>query len=201
MVAAGDGKGREWTRRDLLRIGGAAAVGLLGWPRRTLAALQGARSLSFYAVNTGERLSVDYFARGRYQPDGLQAIDHVLRDHRTDLVYPIDWRLLDILSALRDALDTRAPFHVVSGYRSRETNEARRRVSHGVAEHSYHVTGQAMDFFLPGRDLSEVRLAARGLAAGGVGYYPRSGFVHVDSGPVRAWGGGWRRRRQRPQRS
>ena len=178
------------SRREVLRWTGAAALALVGWPKPVRAAVPRTRTLSIYSVNTGEKLHDAYVVNGRYQADALQAINHILRDHRTDAVYPIDPTTLDILSALQTTLDARAPFHVVCGYRSHETNEARRRESRGVAQHSFHLTGQAIDLFLPDVSLGDLRQAARSLEAGGVGYYPSSGFVHVDSGPIREWGSG-----------
>ena len=175
------------SRRDVLKWGGVAALGLVAWPRGARAAGR-SRTLSLYAVHTDERLTVDYVENGRYQPDALAAINQLLRDHYNDQVYPIDPGVLDILATLHEQLDAGAPFHVLSGYRSPETNEWRRQISSGVAEHSFHLTGQAIDLFLPGRDLAQLRGAALALQGGGVGYYPAAGFVHVDSGPVRTWG-------------
>lgn len=180
------------SRREVLKWSGVAALALVGWPKRARAASR-SRSLSFYSVNTGEKLTAEYVHNGRYQPDALRAINGILRDHRTDEVYPIDPALLDILASLQGALECQTAFHVVCGYRSQATNEMRRRVSRGVAEHSFHLTGQAIDLFLPSCGLDDLRQAALSLQAGGVGYYPASGFVHVDSGPIRTWGGGRRR--------
>jgi uncharacterized protein YcbK (DUF882 family) len=145
------------------------------------------RSLAFYAVNTGERLAVDYCIDGRYEPAALRAIAHLLRDVHGDAEHPIDMTLLDALARLRRVLGTTAPLHVVSGYRTRETNERRRRHDRSVAANSYHLSGRAVDLFIPGRKLASVRHVALALRIGGVGYYPRAGFVHVDSGPVRSW--------------
>ena len=181
------------SRREVLRWTGAAALALLGWPHRAKAAVPRNRALSLYSINTGEQLTSEYVQNGRYQPDALQALNHLLRDHRSDAVYPIDPTTLDILNTLQTTFGAQNPIHVVCGYRSHLTNEARRRESRGVAEHSFHLTGQAIDIFLPGCGLSDLREAALALEAGGVGYYPSSGFVHIDSGPVRMWGAGRRR--------
>jgi uncharacterized protein YcbK (DUF882 family) len=145
------------------------------------------RSLSLYAVNTGERLAVEYCVDGRYEPEALSAIARLLRDVHVDAVHPIDTTLLDTLSRMSRLLGARGPLHVVSGYRTRATNEKRRRFDHSVAANSYHVSGKAVDLFVPGRKLASVRHVALALRAGGVGYYPSSGFVHVDTGPVRTW--------------
>lgn len=145
------------------------------------------RELSFYCVHTGEQLNIDYFVDGRYEPDALEAIDHLLRDYHNDEICQIDPRVLNQLYDLRRALGSTEAFHVFSGYRSPATNESYRRISGRVAEHSYHMTGQAIDIQLPGRDIRQLRNVAVAMRAGGVGYYPSEGFVHLDSGPIRRW--------------
>jgi len=145
------------------------------------------RSLSLYNMHTGERLAADYFAAGTYDTDVLKHLNWVLRDHRTDEVRAIDPGVLDLLYAIRAELQSDAEVHIISGYRSPFTNLMKFLTEPGVARHSYHIDGQAIDFFLPERSLDDVRRAAITLAGGGVGYYPRSGFVHVDTGPVRYW--------------
>lgn len=186
-MGGGGGTGEGRTRREFLRAGGVAALGLLLGRGVANAAQAATRALPFYNIHTGEALSIEYFADGSYQSDGLRAANHVLRDHRTDTVHAIDPGLLDIAWALRRELGSREWIHVVSGYRSPETNEMLRRHRHGVAEASYHLSGRALDFFLPDREIRDLRLAALGLGAGGVGFYPRTGFVHVDTGPIRTW--------------
>jgi uncharacterized protein YcbK (DUF882 family) len=157
---------------------------------RIPAAATGERALAFYQTHTGEQLRTVYWAEGAYVDDGLSAIDRVLRDHRTDEVKPIDRGLLDLLHRLASALDTREPFHVISGYRSPATNAMLRSASHGgVASRSLHLVGQAIDVRVPGRMISELRRAALELRGGGVGDYPTSNFVHVDVGRVRTWRG------------
>lgn len=145
------------------------------------------RRLSFHHMHTGERLKITYFADGRYLDDGLRTIDHFLRDWRTGEVVPIDPGLLDVVHTLCRKLEAERPVEVLCGYRSPKTNEMLRRRSRGVAKNSLHLHGRAIDLFVPGRDLARVRDAARHLRAGGVGYYPRSGFVHLDTGKVRYW--------------
>jgi len=145
------------------------------------------RALELYCVHTGEDLKVDYFVDGRYEPDALAAIDHLLRDYHNDEICQFDPRVLNQLYDIRRALGSTEPFHVFSGYRSPTTNESYRRHSARVAEHSYHLTGQAIDIQLPGRDIRQVRNVAVAMRAGGVGYYPQDGFLHLDSGPVRRW--------------
>ena len=147
----------------------------------------GARSLSLYNIHTGERADVDYFVDGQYETEALREIDSVLRDYHTDEVVPIDPELLNQLVAVRNSLGSRDTYRVFSGYRSPETNEQYRRSGYGVAEHSFHIKGRAIDVALDGRELRHVRNVALAMGAGGVGYYPWAGFVHFDSGPVRRW--------------
>jgi uncharacterized protein YcbK (DUF882 family) len=111
----------------------------------------------------------------------------VLRDFRTDESHPIDRRLLDLLHNLSQRVGTRAPFQVISGYRSPATNAMLRAESSGVASRSLHMQGMAIDIALQDVALADLRQAALDLQSGGVGYYPTSGFVHVDVGRVRRW--------------
>jgi uncharacterized protein YcbK (DUF882 family) len=182
-------------RRDFLRIGGAvAALGALMDPVEAMAAAQrGAlkqptRKVALLNVHTGERLNLEYWAKGRYVKDAMRAAARLLRDHRSGSVHAIDPHLLDVIHALQARTGSRGPFHVVSGYRSPETNESLREADYGgVARHSYHMQGKAVDLFLPGGSLGRLHRAALSLRAGGVGYYPESNFIHVDTGPVRRW--------------
>lgn len=176
------------SRREIMRLaGGFAASALLGVRGATAESRATDRTVSLYSVNTGEHLRAEYFANGAYQPDALAAVSRILRDHLNDQTHGIDPALLDQLSLLQGALGARGPFHVVCGYRSPATNALRQRQHRGVAGHSFHVTGRAADVFLPDRSLGQFRSAALRLGEGGVGYYPGSGFVHLDTGPVRTW--------------
>ena len=140
-------------------------------------------------LHTGESLDALYFDRGTYVPDALAAVNHILRDYRTGDVYPIDPRVIDLLAALSGRLEARAPYGVISGYRSPATNAMLHSESGEVATHSLHLVGQAIDIRAPGIELAWLREAARDLGRGGVGYYPFSDFVHVDVGRVRTWSG------------
>ncbi len=149
----------------------------------------GARSLSFNNIHTGERLAVDYWVDGAYQPDALSEVNHVLRDFRTGDVHAIEPRLLDLLTRIRARLETNKPVQVISGYRSPLTN-AMLRGKHehsGVASKSLHMQGMAIDIRLADCDLQTLHRAALAERSGGVGYYPESDFVHVDVGRVRHW--------------
>jgi uncharacterized protein YcbK (DUF882 family) len=174
-------------RRDVLKVAGAIAVGTLFGAPKAIASRPPDRALTLYSTHTGERLVVEYCRRGTYQRDALQAVSRLLRDRRTDQTHEIDPALLDQLHLLRNVLGTREAYHVVCGYRSPETNAHERLVRSGIALHSLHIEGRAVDLFLPDRSLQQLHFAALKLAAGGVGYYPQSGFVHLDTGPFRTW--------------
>ncbi len=179
------------SRRTILKAGLLGLAGL-ALPTQSLAQLIGPadkeRSLSLYNTHTGESLSsIVYWADGDYLPEALATLNFLLRDHRTGHVKPMDPRLFDQLFTLSSKLENRKPFQIISGYRSPESNRKLRQASSGVAKKSFHLAGQAADIRLPGSNLSHVRRAALNLRAGGVGYYPKSNFVHVDTGPRRSW--------------
>ena len=145
------------------------------------------RSLSFFNTHTHESLSVSYYDHGQYQPAALARINSILRDHRTDTIKPIDTQLLDVLFALKSKIKPGEPFHIISGYRSPVTNEMLRKNTNGVARTSYHVLGKAIDVRLPGYCTERLRNQCIRLRSGGVGFYPASDFIHLDTGPVRTW--------------
>ena len=176
-------------RRSLLVAGAAAGLAaLIPGVVRAAVPEAGARRLAFHNLHTGERLSTVYWADGGYLPDAMAEIDSLLRDHRTGDVAPIDARLLDLLHALHGRIEADGPFHVISGYRSPRSNTLlRAKGGGGVAKRSLHMKGMAIDIRLPGRDTRDLHRAARSLKGGGVGYYRKSDFVHVDVGRVRYW--------------
>jgi uncharacterized protein YcbK (DUF882 family) len=147
------------------------------------------RSLSFFNTHTGERLGVCYFEKGAYCSGAMGQINHILRDHRTGDVEAMDIRLMDLLYTVSQRLGSGSSFHIISGYRSPRTNARLRKQSSGVAKFSYHMLGRAIDIRLPGCDTRRLRQACLDLEFGGVGYYPRSDFVHVDTGAFRTWNG------------
>ena len=178
-------------RRQLLKAGLLASMVCLAplpaWARYGLTDYQ-ERSLSLLNTHTGERIKqIVYWEQGSYIPDALHDINYVLRDHRTDEVHSIDPKTLDLMVALSKRVEAKNPFEIISGYRSPQTNSALRSSSQGVAKNSYHMQGKAVDLRLRGVPLKVVRNAARTLQMGGVGYYPKSDFVHIDTGRVRAW--------------
>ncbi len=138
--------------------------------------------------HTGDHLKLTYFERGLYIEDALQEIDYIFRDHHTGDIHPVDPALLDQLYELKLSLNVSRPFNIVSGYRSPETNANLRRHSDGVAKNSLHMQGRAIDIRLEGYDTRTIRDAAIAMQRGGVGYYPDSNFVHIDTGNIRSWG-------------
>src|SRR5579862_5519582 len=179
-------RGTSSSRRRVLKLGLAAIASAAVWPAE--AKVIDRRRLSFENLHTGERLDTVYWVNGAYQPGALRAINVLLRDFRTGDVYPIDRNLLDLLVRLRARLNSTAPIQVISGYRSPETNAMLASYGDGVAAGSLHMSGMAIDIRVPGRSLRSVHRVALAMAEGGVGYYPRSDFVHVDTGSVRRWG-------------
>jgi uncharacterized protein YcbK (DUF882 family) len=146
------------------------------------------RRVALHNLHTGERLEVEYF-RGDYLPDALASIRVLLRDFRNDEQHAIDPALMDYLVEVAHHAGVDPAFDVISGYRSAQTNEKLRERSAGVARHSLHLEGRAIDVRLAGVDCRELAGAALTLARGGVGYYRRSDFVHLDTGLYRTWKG------------
>lgn len=182
---------RSLDRRHLLRaaLGLTAAAATMMAPEESEAALRAPpRQLSLVNLHTGERISAEYWSKGRYLRDGMREINRVLRDHRTGAVHPIDPKLLDLVHALGRKIGSRGPIQIVSAYRSPESNALLREADgSGVAQNSYHMQGKAIDLRVPGLPIRQLHRAALSLRGGGVGYYPESGFVHVDVGPLRHW--------------
>ena len=175
-------------RRKFLVAGAAAvATGMAASPAFAIVGRKPFRSVALDNLHTGEKLRVDYWVNGRYLRGALHRVNYNLRDFRTGAVHVIDPQLLDLLDSLRRLMRTREPFQVVSGYRSPETNAMLREESSAVAVNSLHMQGMAIDIRMPGRSLHYLHAAAVHLRAGGVGYYPHSGFIHVDVGRVRYW--------------
>ena len=181
---------RNINRRELLQVGAIAAVSTI-FPGPALALANYRfpmeKKLSFYNTHTGESLETVYRSGYKYIPENLDAINRIMRDHRTGETKIIDTRLLELLYVLSAKLDSRNPFYIVSAYRSPESNRKLRMQSSRVAKRSMHMYGKAVDIRLPDCELKELKDAAVQLGGGGVGYYPDSHFVHLDVGPVRYW--------------
>ncbi|MFL5032378.1 MAG: DUF882 domain-containing protein, partial [Xanthobacteraceae bacterium] len=147
------------------------------------------RTLSFQHTHRDDSITATFKRDGRYDEDGLKKLNYFLRDWRNDEQTKMDPRLFDILWEVSREVGAKEPIHIISSYRSPQTNAMLRRRSHGVAQYSQHMLGNAIDFFIPGVPLEQLRYAGLRLQRGGVGYYPTSGspFVHVDVGSVRHW--------------
>lgn len=178
-------------RRRFLALG-AAALALPFASRLSAFAspepLPADRELSFYNTHSGESADIEYCRSGCLIPESLQKVNHILRDPMNGETKDIDVSLLDLLVRLGRAIPTEGPFHVISGYRSKSTNEYLRKTGGGgVAANSLHLVGKAIDIRVPGVALRDLYRKAVALKGGGVGYYPGQDFVHVDVGRVRTW--------------
>lgn len=188
MTAAAPGASID--RRRFLRMAGVAAAATTLAPASVLAMLTAPatpRRLKFYNLHTGEQLDVVYYEKGRYLPQALAEIDYILRDYRQNVVKPMSPALLDLVVAIRNKLHTNAEVAIISGYRTPQTNAMLAARSDGVAHHSLHMDGLALDWRVPGRTLEQLHRVALSMRGGGVGYYPASDFVHTDVGRVRYW--------------
>jgi uncharacterized protein YcbK (DUF882 family) len=146
------------------------------------------RDVALYVESSGEKLSLTYYESGQYLPDALREVNRLLRDQQNGDVHRIDPELLDQLYQLKGVLGmSKKPFHVLSAYRSPETNARMHRHSRGVASKSLHMSGKAVDIRIEGMKTRTIRDAALTLAQGGVGYYPHANFVHIDTGNFRTW--------------
>jgi len=179
------------TRRALLGV--FAATTITAAPTFSSAAgfLRGAgdiRRLKMASPRTGEKIDTIYWIEGEYIKDAVREINLFMRDWRTNDVYAIDTRTVDIMTAAHNLMDTKEPYLLLSGYRSPKTNAMLRSRSRGVAKNSRHMRGQAADLRLNSRSVNQMYRAAVSCRGGGVGRYSGSNFVHMDCGPVRSWG-------------
>ena len=183
--------GTDIGRRRLLGLGMGLSVGLAGslllGPATAAASLRDSRRLRLYNTHTSERCDAIYFAEQTLIEDECRALDRLLRDHRSGDVTEMDRELFHFLHALQQRVGVDGEFQVISGYRSPATNEKLRQAGRGVARASLHTQGKAIDIRLPGCPLEQLRDAALALKLGGVGYYPKSDFIHIDTGRVRFW--------------
>ncbi|MDP2903152.1 MAG: DUF882 domain-containing protein [Methylovulum sp.] len=145
------------------------------------------KAIALHNINTGDKLNLTYFEQGRYVKGALQEINYLFRDYHIGAVHPVDPLLIDQLYDLKQHLDVNKPFHLISGYRSPFTNANMHNQRSGVAKHSLHMEGRAIDIRIEGLDTKTIRNAALAMRRGGVGYYPSANFVHLDTGEVRAW--------------
>ncbi len=181
-----------FTRRGLLGAFAATAVTAAPLFMNAPAYAKGAgdiRRIRMYSGRTGEAVDTIYWLEGEYIPEVVKEINHFMRDWRTGDTIKMDLRTVDIMAASHRLLDASEPYVLLSGYRSPKTNAMLRSKSSGVAKNSLHLKGQAADLRLDSRSVGQMAKAAAACAAGGVGRYSRSNFVHMDCGPVRSWGG------------
>ncbi|HDT4958096.1 TPA: YcbK family protein [Enterobacter kobei] len=175
-------------RRDFLFSGGVMSIGFLmsnnAWAKIKAGT---PRVLTLSNANTGETLKSEYFDGRRYDPQELKRLNKLFRDFRRNESTKIDIELFDYLFNLTHMLEINKTVTLLSGYRAPATNQMLRASTRGVAKKSYHTRGQAMDFRIAGVDIKHLHKAALKLRAGGVGYYPRNNFLHIDTGPFRSW--------------
>lgn len=180
------------SRRAIL--GAFAATAVTAAPTFSGAAglLRGAgdiRRIQMYSGRTGERIDTIYWIDGEYIGEAVREISVFMRDWRNGQAVAIDTRAVDIIAATHNLLEVSEPYQLLSGYRSPQTNAMLRSQSSGVARNSLHMRGQAVDLHLDSRSVNQIARAAVACQAGGVGRYSGSGFVHMDCGDVRTWGG------------
>ncbi len=178
-------------RRDFLKYGLGGIVGsmlpFISVKNALAASKNSAWKISFRHAHTGESFSGVYRVGDKYLPEAFERMNYVMRDFRTEEVFPMDPHIIDILAIIHRKLDAKDPYQILSGYRSPKTNAMLGKKSRAVASNSFHMYGQATDIRIPDRSAKQIRNVAKSLNAGGVGYYPRSSFVHVDTGQVRTW--------------
>lgn len=185
----------NFSRRRLLEAGGVlvGATVACAWVSRALAAgtatTASVRHLTLKNLHTGEVLDVEYRQGENYLPAALERVEGLLRDYRTGERHPIDPQLLDILYDVAQRARVEPEFSVISGYRSPQTNAMLHERSSGVASHSLHMEGRAIDVRLTRMDCADLAATALDMQCGGVGYYRQSDFVHLDTGRFRTWRG------------
>ena len=176
-------------KRGLLAGLAAALLGVSAGAPRVVADFGTTRTISMHHIHTDETITITYKKDGKYDPEALQKLNWFLRDWRENKSTEMDPRTIDLLWEMHTELGSKVPIDIICGYRSEKTNEMLRRTVGGQAKQSQHITGKAIDAVFPDVPLKRMRYSAMIREVGGVGYYPTSGtpFVHVDTGPVRAW--------------
>lgn len=178
----------ENPRRRLFSAGVGVGLGAFAFGSAPAMALsEPERRLRLTNAHTWEKLDIVYWADGDYISEALTEINFLMRDHRANRVKAMDVNLIDQLFQIVTSLETKERVHILSGYRTAETNAALRKASSGVAKYSLHMEARAMDINIPTVSSKIIQKSAIALKAGGVGYYPGPGFVHIDTGKVRNW--------------
>ena len=177
------------SRRSFLLTSAQIAIGLavVSVPGIGAATVPKKRSLTLLHTHNNQHLEVTYAWGDKYNPFALAKINKFLRDYKTGQAYPIDPRLLDILWAIQREMGRKGVYEVISGYRSPQTNGRMWHKGAGVAKNSLHMQGKAIDIRFPGISTSQIHQCAVAMERGGVGYYPKSDFVHLDTGEFRTW--------------
>ena len=177
------------SRRFFLQKSTQIALGLtiVSAPSLSWAKIMGKRTLSFYHTHTQQTLDVTYAWGKMYSPKALRQINYFLRDYKTGKTHPIDPKLLDILWTIQGEMGRKGVYEVISGFRSPQTNRQLRNHSRGVAGHSLHMKGRAIDVRYSGIETDQIQQCAVEMKSGGVGYYAKSDFVHLDTGSYRTW--------------
>ena len=174
-----------FSRRQILRMGGVIIASNVfpapGWSHHIN------RHLKLHNALTDENLEVEYWVNGEFVPEALKELNHFLRDPHNGKVTEIDPKLYHLIYNIANRLKAKGIINIMSGYRSPVTNDRLRRHNSAAAKGSFHVKGKAVDIRIPGYSTNAVRRVAVALGQGGVGYYPRSKYVHIDTGPVRSW--------------
>jgi len=176
------------SRRNFLAVSAAAtASALIARPAQAALHTKIERTIHLHNIHTGEHLRTVYWHDGKYQPQAMRQINKLLRDHYNNSVHSMDPHVVDLLSSLQHRIGGHKPLQIISGYRSPQTNAMLASLTDGVAQHSLHMEGKAVDIRIEGMTVRNLGRAAKSMRAGGVGMYPSSNFVHVDVGKVRYW--------------
>ncbi|ASV33000.1 hypothetical protein BJP41_07455 [Candidatus Williamhamiltonella defendens] len=174
-------------RRKWFILGGAFLGSVLLSPLGLAASRPKPRILEINHTHTGEFIKTEFFDGRKYNKKGLSRLNYIFRDFRANKLKSIDSQLFNQLYRLQNLLGTNKPIQLISGYRTKKTNNLLRKSSSAVAINSFHTLGRAVDFYIEGIPLNKIYKAALRMRAGGVGYYPKSHFIHIDTGPVRNW--------------
>ena len=175
-------------RRKFLKGSAFTSIALLLSPSiQATSKITSEKTLGFYNLHTNEKIQCCYWSGNGFDQHNLEKINYILRDHRTGDIQAIDPDLLNLLHNLHQTAGSNMPYHVISAFRSAKTNAKLRKNSSGVAKKSLHMQGKAIDVRLPDIELKALRDVAISFNAGGVGYYAKSGFLHIDVGRPRTW--------------
>ena len=177
----------EVSRRSFLKKSAIITGAVMMSQSEMLAATGEKKILKLHNVHLNKTFYAPFFEKNYYKLSGLFEVNKAFVDYRAREMTRIDVKLINLMYEIKQELGYDKQFNIVSGYRSPETNAALSKRREGVAKNSYHIKGQAVDIYVPNVSLRKLRDVAMGLGKGGVGYYPRSNFLHVDVGPVRSW--------------